>query len=462
MKYLTSYLIAMLLFLGLTSEAQRETPPSAGKPLDFNLPVKNTEILGNGMKANYVQYGIVPKVTVNLIIKTGNMHEAANQVWLSDLTGNLMREGTTSMNFAAISKKVASMGGELNINVGVSQTTISSSVLSEFAGNLIEIMSELVMHPSFPESEIDRLKNDLKRQLAVQKSRPQSLASEKFNQVIYPDHPYGRYFPTEEMLNSYTIEMVKSFYNQNFGAKRSVLYVVGKFDEQEVSKAVNKSFASWTSGPEIEYPKVIENHTSNVFLIDRKGAPQTTIILGLPTITPLSKDYVALELTNSLLGGSFGSRITTNIREDKGYTYSPYSVVRNMPGSSLWYENADVASEFTGASLKEIFKEIKRLQDEVPSKEEMEGIQNYEAGIFVLTNSSPEGIIGQLNFIDTYGLDDSYLSGQIKNIYAVTPEKVSQMTKDLLRIEDLTIVMVGDSTTVKTQYKEVKDYRTIK
>jgi predicted Zn-dependent peptidase len=306
------------------------------------------------------------------------------------------------------------------------------------------------------------LKNDLKRQLAVQKSRPQSLASEKFNQVIYPDHPYGRYFPTEEMLNSYTIEMVKSFYNQNFGAKRSVLYVVGKFDEQEVSKAVNKSFASWTSGPEIKYPKVIENHTSNVFLIDRKGAPQTTIILGLPTITPLSKDYVALELTNSLLGGSFGSRITTNIREDKGYTYSPYSVVRNMPGSSLWYENADVASEFTGASLKEIFKEIKRLQDEVPSKEEMEGIQNYEAGIFVLTNSSPEGIIGQLNFIDTYGLDDSYLSGQIKNIYAVTPEKVSQMTKDLLRIEDLTIVMVGDSTTVKTQYKEVKDYRTIK
>jgi zinc protease len=415
--------------------------------------------LENGMKANYVQYGIVPKVTVNLIIKTGNMHESADQVWLSDLTGNLMREGTTSMDFAAISKNVAAMGGELYVNVSTSQTTVSSSVLSEFADDLIKVMSELVMHPSFPDSEIERLKNDLKRQLAVQKSIPQTLAVEKFNQVIYPDQPYGYFFPTEEMIDSYTVDMVKDFYIKNFGANRSVLYVVGKFDESEVSTAVKNSFASWTSGPEVNYPEVTEQHTSDVFLIDRKGAPQTTIMLGLPTITPHDPDFVALEVTNSLLGGSFGSRITTNIREDKGYTYSPGSTVQNRPGSTIWYERADVTTEFTGASLKEIFKEIKRLQDEVPSKEEMDGIQNYEAGIFVLRNSSPGGIIGQLNFIDTYGLDDSYLTEHVKNIYAVTPEKVSQITKDLLQFEEMTIVLVGDSALVKEQYSEVTDYR---
>ena len=459
MKYIKSYLIVVLLFLGITSEAQRETPPPAGKPLDFNLPAKNTETLDNGMKANYIQYGIVPKVTVVLIIKTGNVHEAANQVWLSDLTGNLMREGTANMDFAAISKKVAAMGGELNVSVGMTQTTVSSSVLSDFAGDLIKVMSEMVMSPLFPESEIERLKNDLKRQLAVQKAQPQTQASEKFFGVIYPDQPYGRYFPTEEMLDSYTVDMVKNFYHQNFGAKRSVLYVAGKFDESKVSSAVKKSFAGWAPGPEINYPDAKEQHTSKVFLIDRKGAPQTTIMVGLPVITPHNPDYVALDVTNSLLGGSFGSRITTNIREDKGYTYSPASSVSNRPGSSLWYERANVTTEFTGASLKEIFKEIKRLQDEPPSKEETEGIQNYEAGIFVLRNSSPSGIIGQLNFIDMYGLNDTYLSEHVKNIYAVTPEKVSQITKDYIKYEDMTIVMVGDSVVVKKQYNEVTDYR---
>ena len=126
----------------------------------------------------------------------------------------LMKEGTTTMDFKTISKKVAGMGGELSINVGADQVTISGSVLSEFAPGLIRILSDMVMNPAFPASEVERLKNDLKRELAVQKSQPQSQATEKFFQIIYKDHPYGRYFPTEEMLTSYNLDMVKSFYNK--------------------------------------------------------------------------------------------------------------------------------------------------------------------------------------------------------------------------------------------------------
>lgn len=457
MKYIKSYFLVALIFLGLTTEAQRQTPPPAGTPLDFTLPAKDTKSLDNGMKANYVQYGIVPKVTVNLVIKTGNVHEAADQVWLADLTGNLMREGTTTMDFATISKKVAAMGGELNVSVGMDQTTIRSSVLSEFAPDLIAIMSDLVMHPSFPESEIDRLKNDLKRQLVVQKVQPRAQASEKFYGIIYPDQPYGRYFPTEEMLDSYTVDMVKDFYNANYGAKRSVLYVVGKFDETKVATAVKNAFAKWTPGPDVSYPEAKANHTNEIAMIDRKGAPQTTIMVGLPTLTPDNPDFIALEVTNSLLGGSFGSRITTNIREDKGYTYSPRSVIQNRQGTSVWYERADVTTEFTGASLTEISKEIERLQNEPPSKEEMEGIQNYEAGIFVLRNSSPGGIIGQLSFIDMHGLDDSYLTDRVKNIYAVTPEKVSQITKDYINYADMTLVLVGDKEVLEKQKQAIEE-----
>jgi predicted Zn-dependent peptidase len=158
-----------------------------------------------------------------------------------------------------------------------------------------------------------------------------------------------------------------------------------------------------------------------------------------------------------LLGGSFGSRITRNIREDKGYTYSPFSAVANHIGGTLWYEQADVTSEHTVASLQEIEKEIKKLQAIPPSAEELEGIQNYEAGIFVLRNSSPAGIINQLNFLDLYGLEDSYLGNYVKNIHSVTPEQVSELTKTHINYDKMTKILVGDKETIEQQIKTQKE-----
>jgi predicted Zn-dependent peptidase len=178
-----------------------------------------------------VKYGNIPKVDISIIVKTGNIHEGTDEIWLADLTGNLMNEGTTSMDFKTIAKKVAAMGGEVNVATGPNQTTISGSVLSEFAPDLIRILADILINPSFPESEIDRLKNDLKRQLTVQKSVPQSQAIEKFRSIVYKDHAYGRIFPTQEMLDTYNLEKVKGFYDENFGAKRTVVYAVGRFDE---------------------------------------------------------------------------------------------------------------------------------------------------------------------------------------------------------------------------------------
>src|SRR6267378_1639513 len=453
---------ALIILVWSNLEAQKQTAPAGGTPKDFSLPEKKITTLPNGLGSALVQYGDIPKVTINLIIKTGNVHEAANEVWLADLTGVLMKEGTTTMDFKTISRKVAGMGGEVNVNVSADQFTISGSVLSEFAPGLIKIISDIAINPAFPASELERLKKDLKRQLAVEKTRPQAQAQEKFFQLIYKDHPYGRFFPTDEMLSSYTIDKVKDFYGKNFGAKRSVLYVAGKFDAASVEKAVEESFSQWKAGPEISYPPATQVRTNEIATIDRKNAPQTTILLGLPTLTPNHADYVPLQVTNSLLGGSFGSRITTNLREDKGYTYSPFSTIQNRKGVSVWYEQADVTSEHTGESLQEIAKEIRRLQNEPPSKEELTGIQRYQAGIFVLQNSTPSGIIGQLNFIDQYGLDESYLTNRVKNIYAVTAEKVSQMTKDHFKYEDMTLVMVGDKKLLEKQKQLHEKARHIK
>lgn len=453
-KYTVAIAFALAAF---SVAAQKETPPVGGQPHDFKLPAKNERTLANGMGVTAVQFGNIPKVTINLVVKTGNVHEGPNQIWLADLMADLLEEGSLTKDAKQISREAASMGGNLSIAVGLNTMSISGDVLSEFAPDLVKLIADIIQNPALPATEIDRLKADMKRNLSVQLSRPQPIASQEFRKMIYPDHPYGNIYPTEAMVESYTVDDIKGFFEANVGAKRSVLYVAGKFDEAAVQKAVDESFAEWKAGPEVNFPPAEAVASKQVSILDRPNAPQSTIMIGLPVISPSHPDYLKLSITNALLGGSFASRITSNIREDKGYTYSPYSTISSGVGTSIWYEQADVTTDVTGPSLKEISYEVDRLQKEAPSAEELEGIQNYQAGVYVLQNSSPGGIIGQLNFLDLHDLPESYLTERVQNIYAITPDDVQDMTKKYLDYNSMTLVVVGDKKKIEEQLKKFEE-----
>ena len=438
--------ISLLIILALMvpAFAEKQAPPEGGKPKDFVLPQKQSKTLPNGLGEVLVPFGTVPKVTISAIVKTGNLQEGPQETWLNDLMGRMMREGAAGMDFQTIAHKAASMGGEISVDVSSTDTEISISVLSEFAPDAIQLVSDVLTKPTFPESEIARHKNDLKRELNVQKSVPQSQAAEKFAALMYPDQPYGRIYPTAEMIESYDIQKVRDYYNKNFGAKRTKVYVVGSFAEDRAMSAIEKAFGSWTAGPEVSYPVPKPATKKQVASVDRPGAPQTTIILGVPVLGPTDQNYIPFSVSNALLAGSFGSRITRNIREDKGYTYSPHGTIQPRFGVSVWSEQADVTSEHTADSIVEIKKEINRLQTEPPTADEVKGIQNYYAGLFVLRNSSQGGIIAQLHYQDLYHLPDDYLSTYVKRVYAVTPQQIQELVKSQLKTDEMTLVMVGD------------------
>jgi zinc protease len=326
-------------------------------------------------------------------------------------------------------------------------------VLSEFGPAMVELVADVVRNPSFPESELGRLKANLSRNLAVAQSQPQQVALEKFRAVLYGDHPYGRVFPTPEMIESYTLAQARDFYTSTYGAGRARLYVVGKFDAAAVEAAIRKAFGPWTKGAPAEPQLPKPASTRGVHLIDRPGAPQSTIILGMPTIDPSKDDYVALTVMDALLGGAFASRITKNIREDKGYTYSPYSELSTRYRDAYWAENADVTTAQTGLSLKEIFAEIDRLQSAPPTEQELSAIKNYLAGTYILQNSSRGGITAQLEFIDLHGLPREYPNTYVKRIYAVTPMQVMNVAKTYLQDDTATIVIVGDRKVIEEQVK---------
>lgn len=437
--------------------AQKQIPPAGGEPKNFILPEKTTFQLENGLSVVLVPFGTLPKVTVSVVVKTGNIHEGDDEVWLADIMADLMQEGTTTKTAREVSLAAANMGGSVSVSVGLNQTYAEGEVLSEFGPSLVDLLADVIQNPRFPKGELPRLINDRKRSLSVQMSRPQALASEKFNEIIYgEDNAYGDMYPTEDMLTSYTIDNVITFYTENFGAKRTTVYVAGVFDMATMKQSVTEAFEKWTPGPEVVYnvPQVTPH--PGVEILDRPGAVQSTIIMGLPVVDPSHPDYIPLSVTNYLLGGSFASRITSNIREDKGYTYSPYSTVNTRYGAATWFESADVTTDVTGPSLKEISFEINRLRKEAPSDEELDGIKNYRAGVFVLQNSSPSSIIGQLSFLDLHGLEDTYLTDYVKNVYAVTPDQVRQMTEKYLDYEKMTIVVVGDKKVID---KQIEDYQ---
>ncbi len=446
------YIFVAALFLAIPSIAQKQTPPKGSAPKDFTLPEKQVVDFDNGLKLVLVPYGSIPKATISITLKTGNINETKDQIWLADLLGDLMKEGTTGDY--SVKDKLAGMGGNLDISVGPHTTTLSTDVLSEFAPEALKILADVLENPKLPHGELERLKNNMKRNLTVSLSTPGAQARKEFFAELYPNHPYGRLYPTTEQVDSYTLNDVRSFYDSNFGAQRTTVYVVGQFDAEKVKAVAKSQLSDWRKGQKVNYPLAKAQSQGKVKIIDRPNASQSTIYYGLPVPDPSNKDYIPLEVMNTLLGGSFGSRITSNIREDKGYTYSPYSSLAANYKTGLWYESADVTTEFTGASLDEIKKEIVRLQTEAPSEGELDGMKNYMSGIYVLQNSTPYGIIGQLNFLDVHNLDESFLVNQVKNINAVTPQQVQEMAKRYITPEKMTLIVVGDKEKIKDQVKE--------
>lgn len=431
--------------------AQKQTPPEGGPPKAFTVPANETYTLPNGMKVTLVPYGIIPKVTASVAVDAGGINEGKDHIGIAGVTADLMKEGTQALTSEQLADATARMGSTLDVTAGADQTIAGLDVLSEFGPDAVGILADVLQHPRLPESELPRLKNDALRQIAVRSSRPQTIALMYFRKILYGDHPYGIVIPTAGDIQKITLQDVKDYYGANFCAQRAHVYVAGRFDSAAVKKAISEKFGAWEKGkPRVQnVPSVKPQHVLEV--MDRPGAPQSTLIVGLPVAAPNSPDAIPLGVTNALLGGSFNSRITANIREQKGYTYSPRSEVSRRYHDAYWAESADVTTQYTGASLKEIFTEVDRLKGEPPTAPELKGIQNYLSGVFVIQNSSRGALIGQLQYVDLQGLGEDYLKTYVAKVNGVTPTDVQKLTGEYIKPEKMTIVVVGDKSKITDQ-----------
>jgi predicted Zn-dependent peptidase len=403
------------------------------------------------MRLTFVPYGAVPLATVSLIIRTGAIDESADQVWLSKLMGDYWLQGTGTRSAAQLANVAAGMGGAITVNAQDDAMSLDGTVLGDSAAAFVGLIGDLAQHPKFPDSELKRLVGDRVRQIAIDRTRPQTLASQRYAPLMYPDHPYGRTMPTVTALQGYTTAAVRDFFAKNVGAARAHLYIVGKFDPDRAERAARAAFADWAAGraPTINVPTTRAGRT--LVIVDRPHAVQSTIRMGLRVPEPNNADWIALNVTDALLGGMFSSRIVTNLRERKGYSYSPFSIVNPHEHTAAWTEFADVTTNVTGPSLQVIVDEINRLRKDPPSADELKGGQSYLAGSYVLSTAIPAGLIFQLSFADNQDLGDAYLSSYVQRVYAVTAADVQTMAQRYLDPAQMAIVVAGDSSRIATQ-----------
>jgi zinc protease len=433
------------------AQTSRQSPPPAGTPKNFTLPKPTRFTLPNGLAVTLVPFGQVPKVAIRLVVNAGNLYEGADQVWLADLTGRMLEEGTRTRAADALARELAGMGGDLSVSVGADTASITTEVLGDRGPAGARLLAEVAREPRFPQEALARVKAGLLRDLAIQKSTPQAIAGERFAALVYGDHPYGRTFPTEAMLGGYTLEQVQAFHRARFGPNQARLYVAGVFDAPGLEAAIREAFGSWERIEGSGAPAPPPKQARGFALLDRPGAPQSTILLGIRVPDPSDPDAIPMSVMNSLLGGAFGSRITSNIREQKGYAYSPRSSISNSLKTAHWVQTADVTTANTGDALREIRNEIGRLRTEPPKADELAGIQKNMAGTFVVRNASRSGVIGQLAFVDLHGLGDDYLVKYVDRVQAVTPAQVTDMARKYLDPEQLTLVVVGEEKVIKEQ-----------
>ena len=437
-------LFTALLLLACAAATGRESPPPAGPLRPFVLPVKRELHLANGMAATFMPFGAVPKATLLLVIRTGNNAEGA-KTGLGDLATELLKEGAGSRDAAGLAEFAAEMGGALETGPGPDQTTVSLDVLAERAGDAIALIADVVRRPHLPATELPRHKMNLSRQSAIARSQAQGIAGEAFAHLLWGDHPYGHELPTEAEIGSISIEDVRTFVTRQFSAGRAHLYIAGQFDEAAVEAALHAGFDDWATGEPPASRPATGSRVRTVKLIDRPGAQQSTIILGLPVPGPKAEHFTGLSVANALLGGSLLSRLDQDLREDKGWTYGASSRIAPLAGGvASWTLATDVNAPDTAPALGEIFKELERLRTEPAPVDELKSIQNYRGGVFIIGASSRGGILGQLAFLEQQGLPDEWLTNYAARIDAVTPAELRAAAADFLDPAAMTLVVVAD------------------
>jgi zinc protease len=416
-------------------------------------PKRTKARLSNGLEVILAESHTIPKFHGELFFRSGNAAVADRAPGLAEMTATVVRTGTAKRASRQIEEDLRRIGADLSSNAGSDTSAISFAGLSELAEPLLGLVNELAREASFPEAEFERERRQKLEEVKLERTEPGFLASERLRKVLFGSHPYGQVSPSEAQVAAYKREDLRTVYREAYTPENGLLLMVGDFDSQEMLKTVEKVFGGWRGKkPEAKmYAAPANPRGRRVYLVHVPGAVQTQILAGCHAITRKHPDWVKLGLTNSLYGGAFNSRLVMNIREDKGYTYSPRSGVHALRQHGYFSVSAAVRNDVVAASLTEIFYEIDKLRSvPVPEAELADG-QNYLSGLFSMGLATQDGLLSQFSTVALNELPDDYLETYRAKVRAITPGDLLETARKYFDSANMQIVVVGDRAQIESQ-----------
>jgi len=439
------------------ASAPRSELPAAVPALTPARPViwppRVHRTLSNGLEVVLVESHTIPKFTGELFFRSGNAVAIAKAPGLADMTATVARTGTLKRTSREIEEDLRRMGSDLSSGAGADTSVISFAGLVEFSNDLLGLVSELAQQANFPEDEFERERRQLIEGLRIERTTPGFLASERLRRVLFGAHPYGTISPTEEQVTSYRVEQLKEFYQRYYRPGNALLVMVGDFSPQAMLAQIESAFGSWASGPveEAPDPALPELPGRRVYLVHLPGSVQTQISVGNRAITRKHPDWLRLTLANSIYGGAFNSRLVMNIREEKGYTYSPHSGAHPLRQHGYFSIGAAVRNDVVAAALTEIFYEIDRMRSTPVGEEELDDARSYLTGVFSLGLATQDGLAGQLATSTLEKLPDDYLETYRERVLKLTSADVLDAAQKYFDSAHAQIVNVGDRAEIESQ-----------
>lgn len=461
MRARTTLTGAALLALSTIAAAQAP-PPSPPRPI--NWPTISESKLDNGMTVVLVPLHNVPKITVALSLLAGRGTAHKTQPGVAQLAGRVANEGTATRTSLQLKQELRSIGGALSIGVDSDATTLSASSLADFAPKLLDLVSDVVRHPSYPQSEVALAKTNFAQEIEEERSTPDFLAQEELDKALFGAHPYGFTVPNPEAITKVTRDALKTFAATYYVPNNAVLVIVGDFEVPAMKAEVARSFGSWKRVPLPPAPKLVlpVRDKRQIYVIDRPGSVQSTILIGAPAPPRQSADYIPLRTTNMIYGGSFYSRLTRNIRESKGYTYSPFSSADLRRVAGAFTAGASVRNEVTGPTLLEMLYELDRMRVAPVTDEELQSAKTYSIGGMELELESQASLAGRISTIYIDELSRDFLQTFRDKVAALTPAEVQRAAAKYFDTYRSAIVIVGDYKQIKDQIAPFGDVKLVK
>lgn len=432
----------------------RSKPPVTGPAPELKLPPIQRFTLGNGLRVWLLEQHEVPLVQANLVVLSGAAADVPGQFGAASMTAAMLDEGAAGKAALALAEEIEFLGATVSTSASFDASAVRLSTPAARLGDAMALMAQVALTPDFPETDFNRLRTERLTSLLQARDDASALVGLAFPRLLYgPEHRYGTGAAgTEATLKALGVAELRAFHRAHYRPDNAVLIVVGDITPGALRPLVEQRFGSWKAEGAMPAALPVRNSPQpgkrQIYIVDKPGAAQSQIRIGLVGVPRSTPDYIALDVLNTMFGGAFTSRLNQNLRETHGYTYGAFSMFDMRKAAGPFFAMAGVQTDKTADALKEFFIELTNILKPIPA-DELDRFKNYAALGYAGEFETNSQLAAKLEGLAVYNLPEDEFSTYVGAVQKVTPADVQRVAKQYLLLDKLAVVVVGDRASIE-------------